>query len=73
MYDVIMDDQGSISPMFYEQLLHLQIPKVQKKLLDLTVFFALLVSACIKAARRTLMKLNPVKEDGFVKYVHNKS
>jgi len=30
-----------------------------KKLLDMTVFFALLVSAWVKAAHRTLMKLTP--------------
>ena len=35
-------------------------PKSTKKLLDLTVFFALLVSAGVKAARRMLMKLTPV-------------
>ena len=32
-------------------------PKSAKKLLNLTAFFALLVSAGVKAARRTLMKL----------------
>ena len=34
-------------------------PKITKKLLDLTVFFALLVSAGVKAARRMLVKLTP--------------
>ena len=34
-------------------------PKSVKKLLDLTVFFALLVSASVQAARRMLMKLTP--------------
>ena len=34
-------------------------PKSTKKLLNLTVFFALLVSAGVKAARRTLVKLTP--------------
>ena len=34
-------------------------PKSAKKLLDLTVFFALLGSLCVKAACRTLMKLTP--------------
>jgi hypothetical protein len=47
----------SISSTFNEQLLRLQIPKAQKKLLDLTVFFMLLVSASVKAAGRKLMKL----------------
>ena len=34
-------------------------PESVKKLLDLTVLFALLVSGCVKAAQRTLMKLTP--------------
>jgi len=34
-------------------------PKSAKELLDLTVFFALLGFLCVKAARRTLMKLTP--------------
>ena len=34
-------------------------PKSGKKLLNLTVFFALSGSAGVKAARRTLMKLTP--------------
>ena len=46
---------GSISPMFYEQLLRAQIPKAQKSCL--TVFFVLLGSAQVKAGRRTLVKL----------------
>ena len=46
--------QGSISPTFYEQLLHTQIPKEQKSCL-----FALLESACVKAAQRMLVKLTP--------------
>ncbi len=45
--------------MFYEQLLRAQIPKAQKKIDNLTVFFALLGSALVKAALRTLMKLTP--------------
>ena len=35
-------------------------PKSGKKLLNLTVFFALSGSASVKAARRTLMKLTPI-------------
>ncbi len=38
----------------------MQIPKVQKKTDNLTVFFALLGSAQVKAARTILMKLIPV-------------
>jgi len=40
----------SISSTFYAQVLHALIPKMQKKTDGLTVFFALLGSACIKAA-----------------------
>jgi len=36
-----------------------QIPKAQKKTDNLNAFFALLGSARIKAARRTLMKFTP--------------
>jgi len=34
-------------------------PESAKKLLDFTVFFALLVSVGVKAAPKTLMKLTP--------------
>ena len=34
-------------------------PESANKLLDLAIFFALLVSASVKAARRTLLKLTP--------------
>ncbi len=47
---------GSISSIFYEQLLHSQITKAQKRQ---SLFFALSGSAHKKAACRTLMKLNP--------------
>jgi len=50
---------GSISPTFYSKLLLAHIPKAQKRTDSLTVFFALLGSSYIKAARRTLMKLAP--------------
>ncbi len=50
-------EQGSISVTFYEQLLHMQIQKAQKNTGDLTVIFALLESALVKAARKTLVKL----------------
>jgi len=49
----------SISSTFNEQILRAQIPKVQKRLDDLTVFIALLGSACPKAAHKMLMKLSP--------------
>jgi len=45
--------------MFYVQLFRLKIPKAQKKTVNLSVFFALLGSASVKAARRKLMKLTP--------------
>jgi len=39
LMDAIMSShQGSISSTFHEHLLHTQIPKAQKKLLDLAVF-----------------------------------
>ena len=44
----------------------LEDPESAKKVLDLTVFFALLVSTYVKAACRTLMKLTP----GFVDVPH---
>ncbi len=53
--------QVSISSTFYTQLLllHVQIPKVQKKAGSLTVFLFLLGSAFIKAAHKTLVKSTP--------------
>jgi len=50
---------GPISSTFYEQLLGVQIPKVQKKTVKLSVFFVLVGSAHVKAAHGTLMKLTP--------------
>ena len=49
----------SISSMFLQAAFMLADPDSAKKLLNLTVFFVLLVSAGVKAAGRTLMKLNP--------------
>ncbi len=49
---------GSISPTFYVQLLSTKILQAQKdQWLD--YIFALLWSACVKAASKTLMKLKP--------------
>jgi hypothetical protein len=50
--------QGSISPMFYEQLLWVQIPKAQK-LCQVISLFVLLGSAHVKATSKMLMKLTP--------------
>jgi len=50
---------GSISSMFYIQLLRSRSPKAQNDNADLTVFFACSGSTCVKAVRRTLMKLTP--------------
>ncbi len=50
---------GSISSMFYKQLLCTLIPKVQKKTDNLPVFFALSGSIQVKAAFRTSMPLTP--------------
>ena len=44
-------------------------PESPKKLLNLTVFFALLVSEGIKAARRTWMKLTPDDLTGFLHFL----
>jgi len=45
--------------MVYEKLLRAQILKAQKRLKNLTDFFALSGSASVKAVSRTLMKLTP--------------
>ncbi len=52
-------DLDSISSTFYIQLFCLKIPKVYKDTDDLTVFFMLLRSTSIKAARKMLVKLTP--------------
>jgi len=53
---------GSISSMFDEQLLRVQILKVQKKSKVVSLCCAL-GSALAKAVRRTLVKLTPVNND----------
>ena len=52
-------NRGSISSTFYKHLLRAKIPKARKKIIKLSSFIALLGSACVKAARRTLVKLTP--------------
>jgi len=52
-------DLGSISSMFYEQLLRMKIPNVQKRLSIHNCLFALLGPMCVKAPRKMLMKLTP--------------
>jgi hypothetical protein len=47
-----------ISPTFYQQLLQGKDPKVQNDTDDLAVFFALLGSACVKAARKHVGEIN---------------
>ena len=49
---------GSISPTFYEQLLRSKIPKAQKDS-QIKQLFALLGSACIKAAREHVDEIEP--------------
>ena len=49
---------GSISPTFYMQLLHTQIPKAQKRQSN-QVAFALAGSVCIKAARKHVDEIDP--------------
>jgi hypothetical protein len=48
---------GLISPTFYAQFLRAQIPKAQKHIVKLSVFFVLLETVHINAACKTLMKL----------------
>ena len=43
-------------------------PKSALKLLNLNVFFALLGSACVKAAHRTLVKLTPGEREIWRKF-----
>jgi len=49
----------SISTTFFEQLLHVQIPKAQKDTDDLTVLFALLESLFVKAAHKHVVEIDP--------------
>jgi len=65
-YEILMESQfwqqlkssrGQFCQHFYANLLRVQIPKAQKDTDDLTVFFALLVSALVKAAPKMLVKL----------------
>jgi len=49
----------SISPTFYTHLLHAHVTKAQK-IQSSHQSFALLGSACVKAARKMLMKSNPI-------------
>jgi len=51
------DDQVSISSTFFKQLLHSQIPKLQKNKVKLSVFFLVSGYLCTKAACKMLMKL----------------
>jgi len=46
--------------MFYAQFLRLQMPKLKKDTDNLTAISALLGSAHVKAARKTLVKLTTV-------------
>jgi len=48
----------SILSIFYAKLLFVQITNAEKTD-DLTVFFAISVSECVKEARKMLMKLTP--------------
>jgi len=61
-----MDEQGSISPSFYEQLLHAKITKAQKYSNDLTVFSALLGSMLIIATRNHVGEIAPSKRGRVV-------
>ena len=52
----MMETRGQFHQYVYAQLLRKQVSK-GKKLLDLTVFFVLLGSAHVKAARKMMVKL----------------
>jgi len=52
----------TISSTFYEQLLHVQISKAQKKTDNWTVFFVLSGSVCVKAARKMLVNWTTDRE-----------
>jgi len=54
-------DQGSTSSMFYKQLLHVKIPKAQKRQSSQQCCFALSGPTSLKAAHKTLAKLTPYK------------
>ena len=49
---------GSISPSFYDKLLHTQIPKAQKDS-QIKQLFELLGPACVKAARKHVDEIDP--------------
>ena len=51
--------QWSIPPSFYEQLLHAQIPKVQKDR-HIKQLLALLGPSCVKAARKHINEIDPM-------------
>ena len=53
---------GQFHQCVYTQLLRAQIQKAQK-LLDLTVFYALLGSACVKAARKHIGEIDPLSTE----------
>ncbi len=56
----VEDHWGQFHQRSHEQLLGMQIPKAQKNPVKLSIFFcAFDISASIKAACRTLMKLTP--------------
>ncbi len=60
----------SISSTFYKQFLRAKIAKVQKTD-NFTVYFALLGSACVKAARKHIGKLTPcVCSMGSIRFCH---
>jgi len=54
-------EQVSISPILYEELLHVQIPKAQKNSRAISLF-ALLDSASVKALRKMSLKSTPGRQ-----------
>jgi len=59
--------QGLISPTFYEQLLHAQVPKAQKIQSSHQSFFALFGSVRVKSVRKMLVQSIP---DVYHRFLH---
>jgi len=57
----LVNDMGSISPTFYEELM--QIPKVHKDTDDMTIFLG---STSVKTARKHVGEIDPRRRITFV-------
>jgi len=59
-FEIMLHLLDSISPTFYVQLLHTQIPKAQKRLMA-WLHFCTLGSACVKAAHKHVGEIDPLR------------